>query len=947
LSHPLHRQIAVAALQEGFLTPQDLCDAMEASAEFELGSSLVAVEKFWVEHGWLKARDFSQLIDQIDTDHLAFDLDDAPTQTHRVDENLATDAFDLDDAPTQTHRVDENLATELVRTVAAQEAADPRRQIVRKDSSDLRVSAGSERVDDVFRRESTKRFHRKDLATTVSDLPTGFSRDNPFAFAETGRHDPSLAAQFGQQEPTERRYDLGDLLGQGGGGRVIRAFDREIGRMVAMKILPRHKSSEPEVEKRFRSEAQITGQLEHPHIIPIYDFGKLPTGEVFYTMQEFRGSSLREVLDSTQPEDNVTDYTLIQLVRILDRVSMAVHYAHHRGVVHQDLKPENIMLGEFDEVVLTDWGMARIIGDDLVVDSYEPPMTVTMGTPAYMSPEQAKGVIELVDHLSDVYSLGAVLYEILALQPPFGGENLVEIMHRVIEEEPAMPSTVAPQRVPKELEHICARAMSKERESRFESAEALHEALAAWLEGMQVLEAASRVEEANAAKSRFQIANRRRDTLSLKVEKLSSQIDTWDPIERKRGLWELQEAQKASAEESDRSFGEAVTGFAQALSVQPDNNEARRSLAELYWNRYLEVEGTRDLESMKYFENIVRQYDDGTWLPMLEAKAALRVTSEPEGAVVHLASYLDEDRRMSPGKKKAIGTTPALIEDLTIGSYEVTFVFGSGEERSAPTFLERDKEAHVHRNKESSRHDFVRIDGGFFVSGGDPDAIGPTNARSVNLAAFFIRAHPVTFRNYLAWLQELEQENHEKARVRRPRTGSNGPLVVLDDGKWNLVDDDDTEFTFTEDMPVVGIGWDDAVAYAAWQADTLGMPIRLPTEFEMEKAGRGLDGRHFSWGNHFDPAFCRMKRSREDKATLEAVGSFAADRSPFGVHDLSGGVREWCNPDSETMQDDRPIKGGAWNQDERCCRLASRVAVNKDIRSLAIGMRLACDPDKE
>ena len=229
---------------------------------------------------------------------------------------------------------------------------------------------------------------------------------------------------------------------------ILEAEDVSARRRVAMKTLLQVSSAEDTA--RFIEEAQITAQLEHPNIVPIYEVNVNELDQPFFTMKLVRGESLRKVLERLErdAEGAVRQYPLAELLGIYSKVCDGVAYAHSKGVVHRDLKPENIMLGEFGETMIMDWGLAKPLeqsvgeaearnrtliystrrrhsGDLLTLEGS------ALGTPEFMSPEQASGRSHTVNGLADVYSLGAVLYNILTLQPPVTGRDPLEVLERV------------------------------------------------------------------------------------------------------------------------------------------------------------------------------------------------------------------------------------------------------------------------------------------------------------------------------------------------------------------------------------------------------------------------------------------------------------------------------------------------------------------------------------
>jgi len=312
--------------------------------------------------------------------------------------------------------------------------------------------------------------------------------------------EPPAAAGEGGAVTAEQpgRYRLGPEeraeLGRGGIGRVLIALDTHLGRQVALKeLLDGPASPGPllsaEARGRFLREARVTGQLEHPGIVPVYELGRRADGRLYYTMKLVRGQNLAERLGACR---DLADR--LRLLAHFKDLCQAVAYAHSRGVVHRDLKPHNVMLGEFGETVVLDWGLARARGQaDLRGRELGQPLELgddpcrtrdgaTLGTPAYMSPEQADGRVEEIDERSDVWGLGAVLYELLAGRPPHAGATAVEVLGKVLREPVRPVAELCPQ-APPELAAICARALRRAPAERYPDAHALAVDVEAFLTG--------------------------------------------------------------------------------------------------------------------------------------------------------------------------------------------------------------------------------------------------------------------------------------------------------------------------------------------------------------------------------------------------------------------------------------------------------------------------------
>jgi serine/threonine-protein kinase len=739
---------------------------------------------------------------------------------------------------------------------------------------------------------------------------------------------------------------------------VKKAFDRDLGRTVAMKLPLYWPMPDNEADK-FIEEAQATGQLEHPNIVPIYDIGRLPTGELYYTMKRVRAYSLRDVITGLKNghEKLVAEYGPTRLLNIFLQVCQAIHYAHKRGVIHRDLKPDNIMLGEYGEVHVMDWGLARIMDREVVTDrslqqGHLTEVGQTVGTPAYMPPEQAKGILEQVNERSDVYSLGVILYEMVTLKQPSTRDNVMATLMAVITEPIAPPSTVTDVPISEDMEHIIMKALEKNPAERWASAKELHDAVETFLDGRNERESERRMLEGDRYTRVYEQARREMLRLGEEVHEAHSKIEDWQSIDVKRTVWKLEDRHRSASVEMITSFGEAIREFTQALAHVPDLERSRTSLAALYFSRYELAELEENELDKVYFLSLLRQYDDGTLQARLQDSAPVSFYTVPESAAVFLYSYEEVDRRLEVGQPQYLGTTPIPEQFIDAGSYLVrlkhrkhpTVHVPLGVHRSDPISL------NIQIPPESAYRDgFTFVAGGTSIIGGDPHAFDPLPTQRVEVGPFFIQQYPVTFGDYIEFLDSLADEDPEEALGRAPRTrGSDSALVDLDDqGRFfpsEVLIDGDMRARYPENegheerLPVLAIRYSDALAYCMWKAGREGVPFRLPTEFEWERAARGADGQFYPWGNRFDANFCKMGGSRAIESQPEPVGTFPLDRSPFDVFDLAGGVREWA----ESAGDDTYaiVRGGYWSGDARSSRSSSRWRFHRNARLATIGFRM-------
>ena len=269
---------------------------------------------------------------------------------------------------------------------------------------------------------------------------------------------------------------------QGGRGVLYSCDDLNLGRKVALKTLAPEKKNSPVDRKRLLREARVTAQLAHPNTIPVYEIGITDQDAIYFTMKKVEGESLYEILVRIAQGDATTleRYPLEQRIGILLKALSALRYAHTHGVVHRDVKPENILVGIFDEVYLMDWGVAKVWGmprDEAIEASFDLPEgdRITLagqrpGTPLYMAPEQIRGTPP-VDERSDIFSFGVMLYECLVQQEPFRGRTIDETFKNILHHTPPPPSTIRSELKNTPIfDEICGRSLSKSSADRYQSA---------------------------------------------------------------------------------------------------------------------------------------------------------------------------------------------------------------------------------------------------------------------------------------------------------------------------------------------------------------------------------------------------------------------------------------------------------------------------------------------
>ncbi|TWU05173.1 Serine/threonine-protein kinase PknD [Symmachiella macrocystis] len=350
---------------------------------------------------------------------------------------------------------------------------------------------------------------RKSLAAIPDDVKTALQsiddrdiRSSLQATQDDRRITTSLAIT--PPDRSDDRITRRGLHSTGGIGHVWLAHDKLLDRDIALKELKHDQSKSAINRERFFREAQITAQLTHPGTVPVYDF--VDNGDrSFYTMKFMKGRTLAEVIADfhqwrRQNEIAGVSSQLVQLLTQFVGICHTVAFAHSRRVIHRDLKSENVLVGDFGEVVVLDWGLAKRLDesepvdetlpvnpDATIIDSERDPRHSSqtmqgdkLGTPAYMSPEQARGEIDIIDERTDIYGLAAILYEILVGDPPFLGKSIIEVLEHVIHDAPQLPGDCVAG-IPVELEKICLKGLAKKRDDRQQSAEELAGEIQSWI----------------------------------------------------------------------------------------------------------------------------------------------------------------------------------------------------------------------------------------------------------------------------------------------------------------------------------------------------------------------------------------------------------------------------------------------------------------------------------
>ncbi|MGC6509843.1 MAG: protein kinase domain-containing protein [Myxococcota bacterium] len=804
------------------------------------------------------------------------------------------------------------------------------------------------------------------------------------------------------QSNPEVKYVIGDELGKGGMGAVYQVEDTLLERRLAMKVLHDNLMTSADITDRFLAEARLTAQLQHPGIVPVHDMGTLPDGRVFFTMREVKGRSFQEYIQSVHQavqhqswQTTTEGWNLKRLIQTFRQICSTMAYAHAQGVVHCDLKPSNIMVGEFGEVLIVDWGIARRIWNPI-----ENPDRIE-GTPAYMAPEQAVGMHDLIDTRTDVYALGVILFSILCGHTPYQGYSIDQILNHLstshsihtlnhLGKRPDNPDfKITPKiidrhqspAIPLALIEICEQAMERDRLLRYPNAGALAEAVQSWLDGteqrtraLKVIDSAEQcLEEAVFLEKKGQ--QKLRET-QAKLAKLPD----WEAEEKKFPLWKEEEAATDMLHKAAALRAKRIQYLEAALTHKPDLIEAHEQLLL----HYLEIHRTAEAngEPLKTTDAAERIGDHIDHLPInalhrkeaeqyLSGMGRLTIKTHLPVAVTTITN-VHQYRRFHETNERVIGETPIQELLLPIGSYTLLLKHKTRPMIRLPVMIDRSSHTSMTPPKHNLPHiiEIPEVDtetecyvpAGWFDSGGDELAIGGLPRQTVWIDGFVIQKHPVTHSKYLQFLNHLAQNGQLSQAFEYSPRENNAP--IQEDGGlygytetegFHIVPDADGDL-WDPMWPVFLIDHASATAYGEWASEQSGKAWMLPSELEWEKAARGVDRRSYPWGNGFEATWACMRNSIKGFSMPSSIDSFPVDTSPYGVRHMAGNLCEWTrtvyHEEGALIQDGREVarsepenqyrvfKGGSWINFPNYLRSASRYRSKSSDRYRTIGFRL-------
>jgi formylglycine-generating enzyme required for sulfatase activity/tRNA A-37 threonylcarbamoyl transferase component Bud32 len=782
----------------------------------------------------------------------------------------------------------------------------------------------------------------------------------------------------------DRYVDLG-LIGAGGGGEVRRVFDPVLQRTVAMKILHRAGERAEEALGRFQVEARICARLSHPAIITIHDWGTLSDGRPFIVMPVVSGKDLASVIQEAHAGQPPTLNIIKRLVSIVRTTCEAIAYAHSRGVLHRDLKPGNIMVGDFGEVIVLDWGLASLRGvsSDALVSMQESSLSLIQsisvtetgeikGTIGYMAPEQARGDVQGVDQRTDVFALGAVLFEALTAGPLWGNDPRRALQAAQHGRRIRVPRHLG---LPEAIVTVCEIAIHPNPHRRYQSAAELARAIGDWVDGLDdLLRARGLVAQSDEAQKDAARKRRLADVHVERAAELLQGVPSVAPEEEKLAGWREQEEAARLSHEADMLEFQRIQLLRTALSYAPELSEAHERLASHYHDQHRVAS---DPLAAGQLELLLRRHDRGQFAEYLKGTGRVSLTTT-RPVRIHLSAYRPYRRRLRPEPLGESLLSPLSLHELPIGSYLAELHAEDGVVVRYPlpvircghttTALDPDGPAApiwIPRAGEIPEG-MVYVPAGAYWCGGDERAFGvPLPLQRVWVDGFFISRHPVTNAQYIRFLDDLVARGFEEAALAccpRERGGGQGRMVYgrTGAGGFELIPDHDGDL-WDPLWPVVMIPFAAMQAYAAWESERTGRDHRLPYELEWEKAARGSgDQREHVWGTSaFDPTWCQVGLSSGTaRSTPAPIGSRPVDVSPYGVCGLAGNVTDICQDhyhrEGPLIRDGRwtpreeptglrTVRGGQWSGHPGKARLCWRGGAEEGARSALNGFRLVVE----
>ena len=693
------------------------------------------------------------------------------------------------------------------------------------------------------------------------------------------------------------------------------------------------------------------------------------------------------------PDD---DRTLFRLVDMFRDICKAVAFAHQHKVIHRDLKPSNIMVDEDDEVLVVDWGLAQVTSQDqeghtqisTLLSGEEGKHNSLInsslcGTPGYMAPELTMKEMR-PQYAHDIFALGSIFFEMLNGVPLVSADRVYERFKKgmrgefqdfIVVESDGEEGTEATYlshsgfAIPTELVNICYAMIKVDPEQRVSSVRELTDVIGQWLDGTQQRKAAlEALAQAEQLDDQIALLEREQGEVQSQVSMLENTLDLLSSENQKRVLWEVEDQVDALKREQALISERQLQGLRSALVHKSDLMAAHAALAIRYQRRHQIAEMEGDDREQMIAELNMREHLNEVASPhplqirlerYLEGTGSINIQTDPPHARLTLQPYQLDHRRLKLGDERWKKEAP--LEQVVIeqGSYLLTVQSEGYHTVNYPISIER-CEHYVNQNPEGSKEalqllplgelgpDDCYVPASWCWLGGDPHTPNSLPKQRVWIDGFVIRKYSVTHEEYLKFINSLVHTGlSDDAHLHVPREQSSSK-DELGQAVYHLSEQGDYTLPVSQSpeygrQPVTMIQWQSALAYAQWLSQQDGKPWRLPTEFEWEKAARGVDGRFYPWGDYHDPTWSCMKDSHDGPVKIVTVDEFPVDESVYGVRGTAGNTRDWCldkyrdegpllengrliMPTEEELQDEgfKSTRGGSYGNSASRARSADR-----------------------
>ncbi len=671
-------------------------------------------------------------------------------------------------------------------------------------------------------------------------------------------------------------YEVIEEVARGGMGVVYKAREKDLKRLVAIKVLISGGEASDEEIRRFRREAEAASRLQHSNIVPIHAIGEI-SGRPYFVMDFIEGKTVSDMIEDGELTPRMS-------LEIVEQVAEALHYAHQRGVIHRDMKPANVIIDKLGRPQIMDFGLAKQVDEDVGLTR----SGTTMGTPAYMPPEQAEGDLAGIDAQSDVYALGAVLYEMLTGQPPFDGPTTMNILMKVLEEEPDRPRHLNP-RVHRDIETICLKAMAKEKSRRYQSARDLAEDIRRFIAGEVIAaspagllyrfwKATMRNKEVTAAVSAAFAAlmvtlvwlGWRAHNESIRIERERATHFS-EEFGAGKNLFEAAKRAlgKGKTDSAGERFSLAMAAFERALWLKPKHpgavkylTESKQGIRQIKIKEYLAL-GKKFCDQEIYeageamYSIVIKDYDEDNEAAEKGIRRArgictVAVRTKPAGASVYLKPVNLEGaaapKDFGELLKGRSDVTPVIADDVEMGDYRVTITKHGYATDEFPISLGR-----------SELLDLPEIE---LI----PEEAGPANMVRIPGGSAKLDGREVSMREF--YIDRYEYPN-----------------------RWG-------------EKPKTDVSWIEAQKLCTEQGK------RLCALAEWSRACQGNDYWAFPYGSSHQATTCNTGKTTPT-ASSSASGTHVKCASTWGAYDMSGNVAEWV---STPGQSPGLAAGGNWSQ---------------------------------